>query len=251
MRATFPTNPATRRFAALIVAAGLLAGACGGDPVTTPASATTSSPASASGRADASTGSTPETEQIPEDFIEVLPAGLRTNMTGVSWRPGCPVGLDDLRLVHVSYVDFDGNLKAGLLVVHKAIAESALRVFQALRKARFPIRSMQLIDQYGGSDDASMASDNTSAFNCRNVPNTSHWSNHAYGRAIDVNTVENPYLPKGQVMPPAGKAFLDRGNVRPGMIVAGDATVKAFQAEGFVWGGAWKSGTDYQHFEKA
>ncbi|WP_433199418.1 M15 family metallopeptidase [Dactylosporangium sp. CS-047395] len=249
MPATFPTNPATRRIAALIVAVGLFAGACGGDPVTTPASATTSS--AASGRADASTGSTPEAETIPEDSIEVLPAALRTTMTGVSWRPGCPVSLDDLRLVQVSYVDFDGKLQAGQLVVHKAIAEAALRVFQQLRAARFPIRSMHLIEQYGGSDDASMAADNTSAFNCRNVPNTSHWSNHAYGRAIDVNTVENPYLPKGQVMPPAGKAFLDRGNVRPGMIVAGDATVKAFRAQGFVWGGAWKNGTDYQHFEKA
>jgi hypothetical protein len=171
-------------------------------------------------------------------------------MTGVSWRPGCPVGLDDLRLVSVSYVDFGGTARAGRLVVHKAIAEAALRVFQQLRAARFPIRSMNPVEQYGGSDDESMAADNTSGFNCRNVPNTSHWSNHAYGRAIDVNTVENPYLPKGQVMPPAGKAFLDRGDVRPGMIIAGDATVRAFTAEGFAWGGAWASGTDYQHFEK-
>jgi hypothetical protein len=188
---------------------------------------------------------------MPADFIEALPGALRQAMTGVSWRPGCPVGLDDLRLVHVSYVDFDGATRAGQLVVHKAIADATLRVFQRLRQARFPIHSMNLIEQYGGSDDASMAAGNTSAFNCRNVPNTSHWSNHAYGRAIDLNTVENPYLPKGQVMPPAGKAYLDRTDVRKGMIVAGDATVQAFRAEGFAWGGAWKSGTDYQHFEKA
>jgi hypothetical protein len=109
---------------------------------------------------------------------------------------------------------------------------------------------MQTIEAYGGSDDASMAADNTSGFNCRNVPNTRHWSNHAYGRAIDVNAVENPYLQGKLIMPPAGKDYLDRRMVRPGMIVAGDVVVTAFKAEGFAWGGAWRTGVDYQHFEK-
>ncbi|MFI5907709.1 M15 family metallopeptidase [Dactylosporangium sp. NPDC051541] len=251
MRRAFPTNPAARRAALGIAAAGLvlLAAGCAPTPRVAPAPAGVSSPAAPTG---AGTGSTPAAvERIPEDSIEPLPAALRESMTGVSWRPGCPVGLDDLRLVHVSYVDFDGVPQPGQLVVHQAIADATLRVFQRLRDARFPIRSMNLIERYGGSDDESMAADNTSGFNCRNVPNTEHWSNHAYGRAIDVNTVENPYLPRGQVMPPAGNQFLDRGNVRKGMIIAGDATVRAFRAEGFSWGGAWKNGTDYQHFEKA
>src|SRR5262249_10813115 len=141
------------------------------------------------------------------DSIEPLPPALRQSMTGVSWRPGCPVGLDDLRLLHLSYVDFSRAPQRGQLVVHKDIAAATAGVFGRPRAARFPIRSMTLTEAYGGRDDASMAADNTSGFNCRNVPNTTHWSNHAYGRAIDVNTVENPYLPRGQVLPPAGKAF--------------------------------------------
>jgi hypothetical protein len=252
MGATFRTNPAIRhaaRWLGGVLAAGVLAVAAGCEGGPAPALASAGGPG-VSVAVPPSTGGTPEASPIPEDSIAVLPAALRQAMTGVSWRPGCPVGLDDLRLLSVSYVDFGGATRSGRLVVHQAIAEAALRVFQQLRAARFPIRSMNTVEQYGGSDADSMAADNTSGFNCRTVPNTSHWSNHAFGRAIDVNTVENPYLPKGQVMPPAGKAFLDRGDVRPGMIIAGDATVRAFTAEGFAWGGAWTAGTDYQHFEK-
>ncbi|MFG2040266.1 M15 family metallopeptidase [Dactylosporangium sp. NPDC048998] len=128
----------------------------------------------------------------------LLAAACLAPTAGCGGSAGAPVGLDDLRLVHVSYVDFDGATRPGRLVVHRAIAEATLRVFQRLRQARFPIRGMNLIEQYGGSDDASMAADNTSAFNCRNVPGTSHWSNHAFGRAIDVNAVENPYLAAGR-----------------------------------------------------
>ncbi|WP_432967782.1 M15 family metallopeptidase [Dactylosporangium sp. CA-233914] len=254
MAAGFRANRATRRVVAVVLALGLAVGAagCAGGAGQAPASVSASVAPGASGSAVAgSTAGTPARETVPQDSVEALPAALRQAMTGVSWRPGCPVGLDDLRLVHTSYVGFDGATHAGQLVVHQAIAEATVRVFRQLREARLPIRGMNLIEQYGGSDDESMAADNTSAFNCRNVPGTSHWSNHAYGRAIDVNPVENPYLPKGRVMPPAGKAYLNRGDVRPGMIIAGDATVRAFRAEGFAWGGAWASGTDYQHFEKS
>jgi hypothetical protein len=250
MAATFRTVPAARRVVALLAAACAAAGpagcggAAGGAPSAPPAATAASGVASAAGPSG-----TPATS-VAADGIEALPPALREAMTGVSWRAGCPVGLDDLRLVRVSYVDFEGVVRPGQLVVHRSAAEATLRVFQRLREARSPIRSMNLIEQYGGSDDASMAADNTSGFNCRTVPGSSKWSNHAYGRAIDVNPVENPYLPADRVLPPAGREYLDRRNVRPGMILAGDATVRAFQAEGFTWGGAWKRGTDYQHFEK-
>jgi hypothetical protein len=217
--------------------------ASGAPPSPSVASAPVPGPSVAASSAAASPGAFTGT-------VEVLPAEARQRMTGVSWRPGCPVGLDDLRLLRLSYVDFDGAAKVGELVVHRAIADAVVRIFAKLYAARFPIRSMQTIEAYGGSDDASMAADNTSGFNCRNVPNTKHWSNHAYGRAIDVNTVENPYLQGKLIMPPAGKDYLDRRNVRPGMIVAGDVVVTAFKAEGFAWGGAWRTGVDYQHFEK-
>ncbi|MET7402157.1 M15 family metallopeptidase [Dactylosporangium sp. NPDC005572] len=240
---------AVRSWTVLVVAVvSLLTAACspGGER---PLAAAASAGAGASSPG-AGSGGTPATSTPAADTSEPLPPALRQAMTGVSWQPGCPVGLDDLRLLTIAYVDFAGAGQRGQLVVHQAIAPAVLRVFAKLRAARFPIRSMQLIEAYGGSDDASMAADNTSAFNCRSVPGTSTLSNHAYGRAIDVNTVENPYLPKGKIMPPAGKDYLDRRDVRPGMIVDGDVVVTAFRAEGFTWGGAWRSGVDYQHFEK-
>ena len=167
-------------------------------------------------------------------------------MTGVSWRAGCPVALSKLRLVRLTYWGFDAAAHQGELIVHTDVAAKIVRIFAILYEARFPIRKMVRIDAYNGSDDASMADDNTSMFNCRNAYGSQHWSVHAYGKAIDVNTVENPYLPGKEVLPAAGAAYVDRTNVRPGMIVAGDVVVKAFTAEGFTWGAAWK---DYQHFE--
>ncbi|MET7425200.1 M15 family metallopeptidase [Dactylosporangium sp. NPDC005555] len=244
-------RPCPRPVAAVVSALVLLVLAgCGGGTGGTAASGSPPSPtvpAPASASAPAVAASTPAAFV---GTVEVLPAEARQRMTGVSWRQGCPVGLDDLRLLRLSYVGFDGAEHTGELVVHRAVADPVVRIFGRLYEARFPIRGMQTIEAYGGSDDASMAADNTSAFNCRNVPNTKHWSNHAYGRAIDINTVENPYLPGRQIMPPAGKDYLDRGDVRPGMIVAGDVVVTAFKAEGFTWGGSWRSGVDYQHFEK-
>lgn len=244
------TRILTRQLPAFALVLLVLAG-CGGGTGGTPASGAPPSPTVAVSPSAVPSASAAGTS--PGAFVgtvEVLSAEARQRMTGVSWRAGCPVGLDDLRLLRLSYVDFDGAAKVGELVVHRAAADAVVRVFAKLYAARFPIRSMQTIEAYGGSDDASMAADNTSGFNCRNVPNTKHWSKHAYGRAIDVNTVENPYLQGKLIMPPAGKDYLDRRNVRPGMIVAGDVVVTAFKAEGFAWGGAWRTGVDYQHFEK-
>lgn len=179
--------------------------------------------------------------------VTPLPPDLVAGMTGASWRPGCPVGLSALRLVSLTYVGFDGRPHQGSLIVNAAVTAKIVRIFGKLFAARFPIRKMVPVDAYGGSDDRSMADDNTSMFNCRNAYGSSNWSVHAFGRAVDINTVENPYLPNSHtILPPAGKAYLDRHNVRAGMIVAGDFVVRTFQAEGFKWGAAWH---DYQHFE--
>jgi hypothetical protein len=107
-------------------------------------------------------------------------------------------------------------------------------------------------DAFGGSDPASMDADNTSGFNCRNAvaPGPPQWSVHAYGEAIDVNPVENPYLEGGVVQPDAGGAFLDRSNVRPGMAAPGGQLVDAFASVGWLWGGRWSDSPDYQHFSK-
>lgn len=149
----------------------------------------------------------------------------------------------------MSFWGFDGRPHTGTMIVNASVAGAVLEVFGRLYAQRFPIRQMQPVDVYGGSDPASMAADNTSAFNCRNAvaPGPPRWSAHAYGEAIDVNTVENPYVEGNDVQPPAGSAFVDRSMHRPGMAFYGGELVSAFAAVGWQWGGRW-SDPDYQHF---
>jgi hypothetical protein len=165
-----------------------------------------------------------------------------------SYRTGCPVGPAQLRTVRLSYWGFDRRAHVGSLVVNRRVARDVVAVFRRLYAARFPIRRMVLVSAYRGSDDASMAADNTSAFNCRPVEGTSRWSMHAYGLAIDVNPVENPYVSGGRVSPPAGRRYLDRARSRPGMAVEAGLLVEAFAAVGWKWGGHWRTPVDYQHF---
>jgi hypothetical protein len=171
-------------------------------------------------------------------------------MTGVSWKPGCPVPISDLRIIDMTHWGFDGAVHWGAMVVHEDVAHDVVEAFSMLYDARFPIRRMERVEEYDGSDDASMAADNTSAFNCRPITGTTdRFSVHSYGKAIDINTVENPYVKGDTVLPEAGREYLDRDDVRPGMIVDGDLVTKAFKKAGFKWGGDWKSLQDYQHFE--
>ncbi len=167
-----------------------------------------------------------------------------------SWHAGCPVAPAQLRRVRLSYWGFDGEGHTGALVVNAGAVHDVVRVFARLYAARFPIRRLRPIDAYRGDDERSMAADNTSAFNCRYAvaPGPRRWSVHAYGEAIDVNPVENPYLEGGKVHPRAGAAYLNRSNVRPGMAVRGGLLVRAFAAVGWSWGGRWTGSPDYQHF---
>ncbi len=167
-----------------------------------------------------------------------------------SWRPGCPVGLADLRYLTVSYRGFDRAVHRGELVVSAGQASAVVRVMRSLFEARVPIRQMRLVDAYRADDDASVAADNTSAFNCREVAGRPGvWSQHAYGVAIDVNPLENPYVySDGSVDLPASRPYVDRSLRATGMIHASDPTVDAFAAIGWRWGGYWSSAKDYQHF---
>jgi D-alanyl-D-alanine carboxypeptidase len=165
-----------------------------------------------------------------------------------SYHAGCPVGPAQLRLLRLSYWGFDGESRIGSLVVRDRVARDVVAVFRRLYAARFPIRRLRKVDAYRGSDDASMAADNTSGFNCRFVSGTRRWSQHAYGEAIDVNPVENPYVQGSRVSPPTGRRYLDRSRVRPGMAVPGGLLVRAFEAVGWRWGGRWTGSRDYQHF---
>lgn len=149
----------------------------------------------------------------------------------------------------MSYWGFDNQPHTGTMIVNATVASAVLSVFASLYAQRFPIRRMEPVDAFGGRDPASMAADNTSGFNCRDAvaPGAPRWSVHAYGQAIDVNTVENPYVEGGAVQPAAGAAFLDRSEHRPGMAYPGGVLVSAFAAVGWPWGGRW-SDPDYQHF---
>jgi hypothetical protein len=180
--------------------------------------------------------------------IERIDATQARRMTGVSWRPGCPVGLRDLRLLTMSHWGFDGRVRAGRLIVHRDAARELVSVFRELYAARFPIRRMVPVDAYGAGDFRSIEADNTSAFNCRYVEGTTRWSNHAYGTAIDVNPIENPYVSGGRTSHPASGPYLDRARRRPGMAFEGGALVRAFDRIGWGWGGRWTSVKDYQHF---
>jgi D-alanyl-D-alanine carboxypeptidase len=195
----------------------------------------------------------------PSDAVSQGPTGFRWTIsridaaqakrtTGVSWRAGCPVSLRDLRLLTLSHWGFDGKVHAGRLIVHADVARSIVGVFRELYAKRFPIRRMTLVDAYGGSDFRSIEADNTSAFNCRYVDGTRRWSEHAYGRAIDVNPIENPYVSGGRTSHPASVPYLDRSRRRPGMAHEGGALGRAFDRIGWGWGGRWTSVQDYQHF---
>jgi hypothetical protein len=164
-----------------------------------------------------------------------------------SWREGCPVGPAQLRLLSVNHVDFSGAARTGAVVVHADHAEALRGVFEQLYAARYPIASMVPVEAFDGDDDASMAANNSSAFNCRAVGGTTTWSQHAYGTALDLNPVQNPYVRGSTVQPDAGRGHLER-TPAPGRILAGDVVVDAFASIGWSWGGTWSSSKDYQHF---
>ncbi len=249
--------------AAAGLAAALLATGCasGSSSVTpaapSPAPAVTTSvpPAAASAApSPAQTATTPapaattETSSAFESSVSTLSAAVRTRMSGVSWHPGCPVSMDQLRLLRVSYWGFDHAVHAGELVVNASAATPLSHAFRLLFGARFPIRQVRAVDDFGGDDERSMLADNTSAFNCRQVPGTTVWSQHAYGLAVDVNPFENPEVRGGAVDPPAAAAWADRTRSSPAMIARGDAAWRAFHEIGWSWGGDWNSLKDYQHF---
>ncbi|MFN2590674.1 MAG: M15 family metallopeptidase [Actinomycetota bacterium] len=184
--------------------------------------------------------------------VAILDERTRARMVH-SWREGCPVPLEDLRLLTMSFWGYDDWPHRGEMVVHRDVARDVIRVFRALFEARFPVRRMRLVDDYGGSDARSMAANNTSAFNCRAATGAPGvWSEHAYGRAIDVNPVVNPYLSASRSVEPAeGAAYVDRSPGAEGMIHQGDIVVEAFASIGWGWGGAWASTKDYQHFSRS
>ncbi|MCL1842836.1 MAG: M15 family metallopeptidase [Defluviitaleaceae bacterium] len=179
---------------------------------------------------------------IPEERIEFI--------TGLSFRYYAPFTLDALRYLSISYVNFSGESRVGNLIVAAEIADEVLDIFREIYEARFPIYGMRLIDYYNALDYYSMAANNSHAFNFRYIANTRTLSRHAFGMAIDINPIQNPYVRGENVLPEAGRAYLDRDDIRPGMITRGDVVYTAFISRGWTWGGNWTSLRDYHHFER-
>lgn len=185
--------------------------------------------------------------------VEPLSAGEQAQLRPRFWRPGCPVPLEQLRVLTVAHRDFAGERRLGQLVVNEDAARSLARAFARLYELGFPIRHLRFADLYGPRPKRT---DVSGAFACReSVPSpcsgktrSGTWSQHAYGRAVDLNPVENPYFGRscGKVHDPRSRRFLDRSRVRRGMVTP--AVVRAFASIGWGWGGSWSSTRDYMHF---
>ena len=185
-----------------------------------------------------------------EGHSEPIRGQIEERIEGSSWHPGCPVGLGKLRLLELTHWGFDGDVHRGRLVVHRREADGVLAAMKRLFHLRYPIRRMELIDRYGADDHRSMNADNTSAFNCRFVAGTSRWSMHAYGRAIDVNPIENPYVSGSHVSPPAGAPYADRSRNAEGHDPRRRRGRRGVREEGRLGMGRLLAGgaRDYQHF---
>ena len=188
---------------------------------------------------------------VPAAPAAITGTAVTATDLGASWRPGCPVGPAQLRRIGVTHLGFDRRTHRGELIVHQDAVPQFTAVFEQLYRLRYPIEKIRPAASYPDADDESvMADNNTSVFNCRTIPGTGHWAQHAYGRAVDLNPLLNPYLDgAGGFQPNNAAAFLDRTRTDPAMLHDGDAAVRAFTDRGWRWGGHWRSPIDYQHFE--
>ena len=172
-----------------------------------------------------------------------------------TYTKDCPVSPQRLREVRFDYYDFSDSVhNDGSIIVMDAVADEVDAIFAELYQQHFPIHKARRIEYYNGDDDASMRDNNTSSFNCRAITGTSgNFSIHAYGLAIDVNPVQNPYVSidtaqgSAQVTPEQSWRYLNRDNQEPGMV---ESIAELFSQHGFgIWGGHWHEPIDWQHFQ--
>lgn len=192
-------------------------------------------------------------------YYEPLSDNLRRYITGISYpenETDPVISYDDLRYVHIWHYDFDGNPREGELICNEYIAQDLVEIFYELYRNEYQLEQVLLIEEYDGDDTASMEANNTSCFNYRVVEGNTSLSKHAYGLAIDVNPLYNPYITYRQdgsqeVSPVSAQPYADRQSSFPYKIDENDLCYKLFIRHGFTWGGAWNSCKDYQHFQKA
>ncbi len=175
---------------------------------------------------------------------------------GNSWRKGCPVSLKDLRYLRIGYLDFNGQSKEGELIVHKDVSVEVTKIFEALYEMDYPIKKMRLVSDYKANDWQSIEADNTSAFNCRNATGSKKWSKHSYGKAIDINPIENPYIARsGRISHKESLQYRKRVHTKDtyadkAVLLKNDKATRIFKKYGWKWGGDWSGVKDYQHFSK-
>ena len=195
-----------------------------------------------------------EPDPLEKFQIEEISDELFKRMYGKSFKENCTVPREDLRYLTIPHYTLEGDVVMGEMVVNKAIADDIIDIFKTLFNAKYPIERMVLIDDYNADDRASMSANNTSSFNFRVVAGSKNLSKHAYGMAVDVNPRYNPYVKNGKnglyVSPKNGTEYADRSKNFPYKIDTEDLCYKEFIKHGFIWGGAWNSMKDYQHFEK-
>ena len=187
---------------------------------------------------------------------KITPEIKQRMIKGTSYKKGCPVGLDNLRYLRLKHKNFNGKEQWGELIVHKDVADEVVKIFESLYEADYPICQMRLVSDYKGSDWQSIEADNTSAFNCRNATGSKNWSKHSYGKAIDINPIENPYISRsGRISHKASLVYRKRVHQKDtaadrAVLLSNDKAVKLFKKYGWQWGGDWIGVKDYQHFSK-
>jgi len=177
--------------------------------------------------------------------VAAVPADVLARST---WQPSCPVAAADLRYLTMSFWGYDGRAHTGEMIVNSRFADAVTRVFGHLFDARFPLEEMRVEPAAELTAPPTGDGNNTTAFVCRSAVGQTRWSAHAYGLAVDVNPFCNPYIRGDLVLPELASSYVDRGNVRPGMIIAGDVVVRSFTAIGWTWGAEWRTPKDIQHF---
>jgi len=190
------------------------------------------------------------------DISSITPQIKKRMIEGHSWRKGCPVPLKNLRYLQIKHRDFKGNDKMGEIIVHKDVVLEVKKIFGELYEIGYPIRKMRLVSDYKGSDWQSIEADNTSAFNCRKATGSKNWSKHSYGKAIDINPIENPYISRsGRISHKASLKYKKRQHKNASaadkaVLLKNDKATKIFKTYGWAWGGEWSGVKDYQHFSK-
>ena len=193
--------------------------------------------------------SPPEQQEQPVFQWSEVPGEIEERMLGASLPEEEREALTSLAYVQVTYWDYEGRTQSGELVVHRDLAQEVADIFEELYEEGFPIASVRLIDEYGGQDELSMEANNTSAFCYRKIAGSSRLSNHALGRAIDINPLYNPAVAAGSIQPAVGAPYANDRDASPYCIAEGDLCHEVMTRHGFSWGGAWRSKKDYQHFE--